>query len=105
MPTPKIVSEMSVNTLSVLFVKRKQIFLGRILYITLGVFVFYFRVQISGFDILFILFFAGLIGVFLSMKKPFSFLHNISLPLFFVFYLSLPIAISKDRSLFKLCGF
>ena len=94
----------SSNTISVLFVKRKQVFLGRIFLLLLGVFVLYFWLQLNRLDSLFILLYIGLLGLFFSMNNPYGFIHNISLPFLFLPYIILPALINQTGLVIVLCG-
>jgi len=101
---PQIRKSFSSNTISVLFVKRKQVFLGRIFLVLLGVFVLYFWLQLNRLDSLFILLYIGLLGLFFSMNNPYGFIHNISLPFLFLPYIILPALINQTGLVIVLCG-
>lgn len=102
--TKKFLSDFSSNTLSVLFAKHKQVFLGRVLCASLAILFLYLWYQIRAFDVFFILFYVGLVGIAASMNKPFSFLHIASLPLFFMAYLVLPVLIDQTGLALVLTG-
>ncbi|OGM28239.1 hypothetical protein A2801_04415 [Candidatus Woesebacteria bacterium RIFCSPHIGHO2_01_FULL_41_10] len=104
MSQPQIRKSFSSNTISVLFVKRKQVFLGRIFLVLLGVFVLYFWLQLNRLDSLFILLYIGLLGLFFSMNNPYGFIHNISLPFLFLPYIILPALINQTGLVIVLCG-
>ena len=99
-----ILKDLSSDTLSVLFVKYKQVLFGRALCLVLAVLVFYLWSQIRSFDGIFIVFYIGLFGISASMKKPFSFVHIASLPLFFTPYIILPVMINQTGLFLVLTG-